>query len=137
MISRIQLDNFVVMNGILQTAQSIFKRYRTMYKTNDTMLELQLVLEQFTGPFLEITKATDRLIDANSQNKQNLNLLFANLFLIIRIFHHLNVIDLPAFFEDHMSEFMGIFRKYLTYDNPLLRSEVTTRCVFLFPVPKY
>jgi len=126
LVSKIQLNNPVVMNGILQTAHSIFKRYRGMIKTNETMLELQLVLSQFTTPFLEITLATDKLIEENARSKENLNLLFPNLFLIIRIFYHLNFIDLPAFFEDHMDQFMGVFHKYLTYDNPLVHSDVRT-----------
>lgn len=112
------------MNGILQTAQSIFKRYRTMSKTTESMREMQFVLEHFTAPFLEITKVTDHQIEASAQNKQNLNLLFPNLFLIVRIFHHLNYLDLPEFFEVHMADFMGIFSKYLTYNNPLLVSDV-------------
>ena len=71
MVSKIQLNNPVVMNGILQTAHSIFKRYRGMIKTNETMLELQLVLSQFTTPFLEITLATDKLIEENARSKES------------------------------------------------------------------
>lgn len=56
LISKIQVNNPVVMNGILQTAHSIFKRYRSQVKGDSVLQELQLVLAQFASPFLEIIR---------------------------------------------------------------------------------
>ena len=37
-----------------------------------------------------------------------------------KIFYSLSSQDIPAFFEDHLAEFMGVMLKYLTFKNPLL-----------------
>ncbi|RKP23349.1 Cse1-domain-containing protein, partial [Syncephalis pseudoplumigaleata] len=45
------------------------------------------------------------------------------MFLSAKVFYNLNAQDLPEFFEDHMAEFMTIFRKYLLYANPIVETQ--------------
>ena len=49
--------------------------------------------------------------------------LLTAILLIAKIFLSLNAQDVPAFFEEHHTEFFSLFHKYLTYDNSLLRSQ--------------
>lgn len=38
---------------------------------------------------------------------------------MLKIFYSLNSVDLPEFFEDHMNEWMTLFRKFLLYETKL------------------
>lgn len=66
----------------------------------------------------------DALIAANQTNKEPLKVLFDTLQLILKLYVDLNCQDIPEFFEDNMTSFMEIFHKYLTYNNPLLVTDV-------------
>jgi hypothetical protein len=55
------------------------------------------------------------LVDQNASNEKNLTLLFKTVKLLCHIFLSLNSVELPAFFEDHLPDFMGIFKKFLTF----------------------
>ena len=69
------------------------------------------------------------MITANQSNKEPLRVLFDTLQLILKLYVDLNCQDIPEFFEDNMNAFMQIFHKYLTYNNPLLVTDV--------PAPPY
>ncbi|KAJ1930620.1 importin-alpha export receptor [Tieghemiomyces parasiticus] len=118
--SKLSPQNYHVNNGVLQTAHAIFKRWRKEFRSNDLFLEIRFVLEQFTGPFTEIFKTTDQLIETHKDNKEALQTLLPAMLLLVKIFYSLNCQDLPEYFEDHMAEFMGILHKYLVYQNPLV-----------------
>jgi exportin-2 (importin alpha re-exporter) len=64
-------------------------------------------------------KATAVLIDQNTGNGVALETLFRSVHLMCKIFYSLNAIDLPEFFEDHMNDWMTLFRKYLVYQTEL------------------
>ncbi len=55
------------------------------------------------------------LIDQNAQSADVLKVLFHAVKQMLKIFYSLNSIDLPEYFEDHMQEWMSLFRKYLNY----------------------
>lgn len=107
-----------VTNGVLQTAHSIFKRWRSQVRTNELFTEIAFVLKDFCEPFLSIMKQTDHLVQENSGDNLDLEILFETLLLLSKVFYDLNCQDIPEFFEDHMADFMGIFHKYLTYNEP-------------------
>lgn len=70
-------------------------------------------------------QATDRMIEANAQNAPQLKILFETLHLLTEIYHDLNCHDIPEYFVTHLQEFLGLFHKYLSYDNPLLAGDVS------------
>ncbi|KAJ8900448.1 hypothetical protein K2173_025225 [Erythroxylum novogranatense] len=119
-------NNYVSVNGILGTANSIFKKFRYQYKTNDLLLDLKYCLDNFAAPLLEIFLRTASLIDmtlsSGNASPVTLKPLFESQRLCCRIFFSLNFQELPEFFEDHMSEWMAEFRKYLTSNYPVLES---------------
>ncbi|KAJ1429475.1 Importin-beta, N-terminal domain [Sesbania bispinosa] len=118
-----QASDYASINGILGTANSIFKKFRFQYKTNDLLLDLKYCLDNFAAPLLEIFLKTASLIDtaaATAANPANLRPLFESQRLCCRIFYSLNFQELPEFFEDHMREWMTEFRKYLTTSYPAL-----------------
>ncbi|KAK1559825.1 hypothetical protein Q3G72_018825 [Acer saccharum] len=120
-----QSNDYVSINGILGTANSIFKKFRYQYKTNDLLLDLKYCLDNFCIPLLEIFLRTAALIDHTvgiGGPAATLKPLFESQRLCCRIFYSLNFQELPEFFEDHMKEWMGEFKKYLTTSYPALES---------------
>ncbi|KAK4267014.1 hypothetical protein QN277_023861 [Acacia crassicarpa] len=120
-----QASDYASINGILGTANSIFKKFRYQYKTNDLLLDLKYCLDLFAAPLLEIFLKTASLIDAAANSgglAGDLRPLFESQRLCCRIFYSLNFQELPEFFEDHMKEWMTEFRKYLTTSYPALEN---------------
>lgn len=116
-------SDYVSVNGILNTANSIFKKFRYQYKTNDLLLDLKYCLDNFAAPLLEIFLKTAQLIDfaaGPAGTAETLRPLFESQRLCCRIFYSLNFQELPEFFEDHMREWMTEFQKYLTTSYPAL-----------------
>lgn len=117
-----QASDYASINGILGTANSIFKKFRFQYKTNDLLLELKYCLDNFAAPLLEIFLKTAALVDSTANSAAALRPLIESQRLCCRIFYSLNFQELPEFFEDHMKEWMTEFRKYLTTSYPALES---------------
>ena len=112
--------DFNAVVGVLTTANTIFKRYRQAYKSDELYKELKYVLDTFAGPLLVLLKEVSAAIDSNAGNLELLVNLFKCLRLICRVFYSLNSQELPEVFEDNMDAWMGEFHKFLCYDNPQL-----------------
>ena len=123
LVSRLSPTDYHVNAGVLQTAHSIFKRYRHQFRSDELFTELNMVFSKFNQPYLQLFTNTDSLIDQHAGNADALKVLFSCLLLLCKIYFSLNCQDLPAFFEDNMSSFMPLFVKYLNYSNPLLQSD--------------
>ena len=127
LVSKFQCGDQNTLNGVLQTANSIFKSYRNQYKSQELYRELKYVLDNFVGtsagpkPFLDLFKQTVALIEG-SQDAAVLRQLFQNLYVILRIYFSLHSQELPEVFEDTMSDWMGGFHKFLIYENSELES---------------
>lgn len=123
--------DMVLNKGVLTVAHSIFKRWRPLFRSDELFLEIKLVLDVFTVPFLNLLKNVDEQIDANVNNVPQLNLLFDVLLVLTKLYYDFNCQDIPEFFEDNITTGMKILHKYLSYNNGLLEDpddadEVTT-----------
>ncbi|KAI7862255.1 Cse1-domain-containing protein [Spinellus fusiger] len=123
LVSQLSLTNYKTNNGILHTAHSIFKRWRSQFRSDALFGDIQYVLTVFCEPYKQLFQITDNLMTENINNPAALPILSQSLILLIKIYYDLNCQDLPEFFEDHMGLFMGLFQKYLVYKNPLLESQ--------------
>ncbi|KAG0070621.1 importin-alpha export receptor, partial [Linnemannia elongata] len=123
LVSKLNAQDFVTNNGLLQTAHSIFQRWRPLYPSDNLYTEIKIALESFCEPYRQVFLATDRMIEANAQNAPQLKVLFETLHLLTEIYHDLNCHDIPEYFVTHLQEFLGLFHKYLSYDNPLLTGD--------------
>ena len=52
LVSRLNLDDLAVNNGVLQVAHTIFKRWRPLYRSDALFTEINHVLAKFGEPFL-------------------------------------------------------------------------------------
>ncbi|EOA26521.1 hypothetical protein CARUB_v10022574mg [Capsella rubella] len=117
--------DYASVNGILGTASSIFKKFRYQFRTDDLFLDLKYCLDNFAAPLTAIFQKTSSLIDSSASSGGSaaiLKPLFESQRLCCRIFYSLNFQDLPEFFEDHMNEWMGEFKKYLSTNYPALET---------------
>ncbi|KAH9266101.1 hypothetical protein BASA83_010843 [Batrachochytrium salamandrivorans] len=109
--------------GVLQTAHSIFKRWRHHFRSDALYSEIKFSINQFASPYFEFFKAIDAMIDSSKDDKPRIEKLLEILLFLIKIFYSLNCHDLPEFFEDHHAHFMNLFAKYLSYQNPIVSSD--------------
>ncbi|KAL0464932.1 UNVERIFIED_CONTAM: Exportin-2 [Sesamum latifolium] len=113
-----QANDYVSVNGVLATINSLFKKFRYQFKTNELLLDLKYCLDNFAKPLLEVFKRTagfiDQAVGSGSANASVLKGYIESQRLCCRIFYSLNFMELPEFFEDHMDEWMIEFKKYLT-----------------------
>ncbi|XP_005941147.1 exportin-2 [Haplochromis burtoni] len=123
MVTRFRSGDFHIINGVLRTAHSLFKRYRHEFKSNELWSEIKLVLDTFALPLTELFKATIELCQTHATDVNALKVLFSSLTLIAKLFYSLNFQDLPEFFEDHMETWMTNFHGLLTLDNKLLQTD--------------
>lgn len=110
-------SDYATVNGVLNTCNSIFKKFRYECRTIDLLLDLKYCLDNFAEALLKIFKRTAGLIDSlgvSGGQAAVLRQLIESQRLCCRIFYSLNFQELPEYFEDHMGEWMGEFQKYLT-----------------------
>lgn len=120
--SKFQSGNFHVINGVLRTGHSLFKRYRYEFKSNTLWTEIKYVLENFADPLTQLLNATMLLAEAHKEDKESTTILYDSLTLISKIFYSLNYQDLPEYFEDNMKVWMTHFHALLAGDNVLIHS---------------
>ncbi|XP_009982430.1 PREDICTED: exportin-2 isoform X2 [Tauraco erythrolophus] len=129
MVNRFQSGDFHVINGVLRTAHSLFKRYRHEFKSNELWTEIKLVLDAFALPLTNLFKATIELCSTHANDASALKVLFSSLILIAKLFYSLNFQDLPEFFEDNMETWMTNFHSLLTLDNKLLQTDLVSNAI--------
>ncbi len=116
-----------MVNGVLQTASSIFEKYSYEMKSQRLWEEIKFVLDNFAVAFTQLTSATIALarqqLQANPPDPSAIRDVFGSLVLITKIFYYLNYQDLPEHFEDNMQTWMTHFLDLLTLDNKLLQAD--------------
>ncbi|KAJ1940532.1 importin-alpha export receptor, partial [Kickxella alabastrina] len=123
LVSKLSATDYHVNNGILQTAHTVFREWRSAFRSDRLYTKINLVMDQFKDAYLEVFVTTDRLLDEHASNPAALKVLLHSLMLLCQIYYDLNCQDLPPFFEDNMGEFMQTFHKYLVYKNPHAESD--------------
>lgn len=116
MVEKFGSGDFHIINGVLQTAHSIFKRYRYEFKSQKLWEEILLVLNKFAKPLTDLLVATMGLTKTHENNEQALRVLYSSLNLVAKVFYSLNAQDLPEFFEDNMQTWMNAFHELLITD---------------------
>lgn len=126
LVSKLQnCTDLYIINGVMSTASSLFKRYRYALRTDSLFKELKFCLEGFQVPLLEMYKSMAAYAKSGqlNANKPQLLLVMETLYQMTRIFWSLNNQDLPEYFEDNMTPWMDEFAALLTYTNPVLVDE--------------
>lgn len=120
LVHKLNSPDMAVVNGVLATANSIFKRFRYVRRSDELYMVIIHSLEKFQEPLLMLYVQTGKVIERFANDKAQLLPRMESLLIMSRIFFSLNYQDLPEYFEDHINEWMDEFAKYLDYNNPLL-----------------
>ena len=123
MVTKFATGDFHVINGVLHTAHSIFKRYRYEFKSEELWTEIKLVLDSFAKPLTELFIATVNLSKDHANNPAAIRIIYSSLTIICKVFYSLNFQDLPEYFEDNMKTWMDHFLALLDTNNPLLKTD--------------
>ncbi|KAK2193331.1 hypothetical protein NP493_15g03058 [Ridgeia piscesae] len=123
MVTKFSSGDFHIINGVLRTAHSIFKRYRHEFKSQKLWTEIKFVLDNFAAPLTQLFAATMELAKTHAADPNALKIIFSSLVLISKIFYSLNFQDLPEYFEENMTAWMDHFHTLLTTDNKLLETD--------------
>lgn len=122
MVEKFATGDFNIINGVLQTAHSIFKRYRYEFKSQTLWEEIKFVLDSFAKPLTDLLVATMGLAKTHENNEAALKVIYSSLTLMSKVFYSLNSQDLPEFFEDNMQTWMNAFHELLIKDVPCLHT---------------
>ncbi|XP_069676561.1 exportin-2 [Periplaneta americana] len=122
MVEKFASGDFHIINGVLHTAHSLFKRYRFEFKSQELWTEIKFVLDKFAQPLTELFKATMNLTTVHANNTDALKVIYNSLVIICKVFYSLNFQDLPEFFEDNMKIWMENFHTLLTADVKCLQT---------------
>lgn len=109
-----------VVVGVLKTANSIFKPFRHVERTDALYEVIIYTLNIIAAPLMALFKQLGQAVQSLANDKAQLLPRMEALCLICRIVYSLNFQDLPEFFEDHMADWLADYKIYLTYQNPLL-----------------
>lgn len=123
MVDKFGTGDFHIINGVLHTAHSIFKRYRYEFKSQELWSEIKLVLDNFAKPLTDLFITMMGLAAQHATNPAAVKVIYNSLTIICKIFYSLNFQDLPEHFEDNMKTWMENFLVLLTADNPFLKSD--------------
>ncbi|XP_043276599.1 exportin-2 [Venturia canescens] len=122
MVEKFNTGDFHVINGVLHTAHSLFKRYRYEFKSQTLWTEIKFVLNKFAKPLTDLFLATMNLTQVHANNHEALKVIYNSLVILCKVFYSLNFQDLPEFFEDNMEVWMTNFHTLLTTEVPSLRT---------------
>lgn len=123
MVEKFSTGDFNVINGVLRTGHSLFKKYRYEFKSNELWTEIKYVLEKLAQPLTDLLNATMNLAQTHANDVNALKVIYNSLVLICKVFYSLNFQDLPEFFEDNMQVWMTNFHTMLTADVKSLQNK--------------
>ncbi len=115
LVARANTQDYHLLNGVLRTAHSVFRRYRNVSMGTEVLKELKFILDQFQAPLLLIYQQAWAMTGTAGADPARLALLLECINLCTKLFYDLSFVDLPEFFEDHLREWMTGFLTALQY----------------------
>lgn len=123
MVEKFNTGDFHIINGVLHTAHSLFKKYRYEFKSQTLWKEIKFVLDHFAKPLTDLFLTIMKLTEVHSNDVEALKIIYNSLVVLCKVFYSLNFQELPEFFEDNMEAWMSNFYTLLTTEVPLLQTE--------------
>ncbi|KAF8650732.1 hypothetical protein AX16_005105 [Volvariella volvacea WC 439] len=134
LVASLSPTDYNVNIGVLETAHSIFNRWRALVRSDALYTEINLVLSKFVDPFLQLFRQTATLLltkpspnPALTSPPEKYALLAQSMTLLADIFYDFTCHDLPPAIEDSYDEFFaptnGWFQVFLSWDPPELKKD--------------
>lgn len=115
----ISVINWPILTAVLETLQTVFDRYPERMRSDPLFTEINYSLSHSQEHVLALFQLVAKVIedDFASQDSQLVTAVLRCANVLIRIFYCLSWQDLPAYFEDHLQEYMAELRKFLAFFN--------------------
>ncbi|KAF9816482.1 hypothetical protein IEO21_04087 [Rhodonia placenta] len=127
LVQSLSEENYDVNIGVLETAHSIFRPWRSEARSDPLFLTINYVLERFATPFLSLFNHSAQLLFAVPA-PPNLSLVAQAVVLLVDIYYDLTCQDLPPAMEDNHLHFFGppdgLFIKTLTLERRELQGDL-------------
>ena len=129
LVSSLNPEDFNINVGVLETAHSIFRPWRSQSRSDTLYGTINLVLNKFLNPFHQLFQFTiQRLFASPPPTQPTLTYIAQTMSLLVEIFFDLTCQDLPPLLEDGHMEFFnsqnGYFMRLMAWDPEQLRSDV-------------
>lgn len=129
LVNSLTTTDYNVNIGVLETAHSIFRPWRSQVRTDALFTTINFVLGRFIHPFLHLIRHTSSLLLSSSGDVQQRQLAAQSMRSLVEIFYDLVSQDLPPDIEDAHLEFWnpegGIFLSFLAWDPVEMRGDVS------------
>ncbi|KAG8250095.1 exportin-2 [Homalodisca vitripennis] len=123
MVEKFASEDFHIINGVLHTAHSLFKRYRFEFKSQALWTEIKFVLDKFAKPLTDLFVATVEFTKTHAKTDAEFKITYSSLLLITKIYYSLSFQDLPEFLEDNMTIWMDHLHFLLTNEVACLKTD--------------
>lgn len=132
LVSTLSPTDYSVNISVLQTAHNIFAPWKSEIRSDRLYSTINLALSQFVEPYFSLFRATaSSVASMDGAGIPAVPLLGDTMNLLFNLYYDLTAQDLPPAFEDAHEEFFGNekeegwFLKFLRWDPPLLRGDVS------------
>jgi len=107
---------FLCLQGVLESLDALFERYRYRFRTDELFSEIKYSLEIIQEPLTLAFKVLCEIVFTSNFDFKMGDIIFGDISNVLNVFYSLNWQDLPEFFEDHMAEWMKLFLQFLSYE---------------------
>ncbi|KAG5890853.1 hypothetical protein JTB14_016286 [Gonioctena quinquepunctata] len=123
MVEKFSTGDFNVINGVLRTAHSLFKKYRYEFKSEQLWLEIKYVLEKIAQPLTDLFVATINLSQAHANDVNALKVIYSSLVLICKDSEDAGVIEqlksqvcdnIALYAQKYDEEFQPFLQQFVT-----------------------
>jgi len=125
LVAKMQCQDLNVIKGVFLTANAIFSRYPSQYKSDELFTEINHSVSAIADPLLQMFKMISGQVEANANNVEQLKVVLGLLGDMFNMVYSLCWQDIPQHFEDNMPFWCTEMHKYLTYTNQMLAQDET------------
>ncbi|WFD31993.1 importin-alpha export receptor [Malassezia sp. CBS 17886] len=108
-------DNYFVLLSVLTTSHAIFRRWRSMFRSDALYSEINLVLSKYAGPLLALLHRLHSMLVDPASPAASMAPLASCLVLVLQLFYDLSAQDLPPQFEDALPALSPLFTSLLSF----------------------
>ncbi|WFD01326.1 importin-alpha export receptor [Malassezia yamatoensis] len=120
LVQELNSENYYVLLSVLSTSHAIFRRWRSMFRSDALYSEINLVLSRFAIPLVKLMQRVFGQLTEATTPASNLTPLASCLVLILQLFYDLSAQDLPPQFEDALPDLSPMFTSLLSFSRPEL-----------------
>lgn len=116
LLKNLQVKEINKFLGVFETSHAICRQFRDVALDDENVEKLGRALNYIAEPLLETYKLITEQLGQINGNDEITKQIYYLIKIMTKVYYDLNYITLPAFFEDHLKEWMTLFKLYLEID---------------------